>query len=190
MNHNLTSSFNLYHGTIYENVIKVLESKQFIFKKRKDHWLGSGVYFFVDDVDKALWWSGMAIHRFRKTFKDRGILFIEGYEIKRNKLLDLDSETDRMQFAKFLKNNDKKFKMNLTSKDPEKRKIEARATLIDIMIEYYELSAVKYTFHKENVGKQKFLSQLDLDNNEIQFCISDPDTINFDNVRDITQEVI
>lgn len=190
MNHNPTSSFNLYHGTTYENVTKILESKQFIFKERKDHWLGSGVYFFVGDVDKALWWSKMAVRNFGKNHEDRGILFVEGYEIKRNKLLNLDSEVDRNLFVDFLKNNRKLIKMNLTGENSSERKIEARATLINIMVEYYEMSAVKYTFHKENLKEQRFLNRLGLSNNEIQLCIMDTDTIDFNSVQNITQEVI
>ncbi|GAA0365700.1 hypothetical protein GCM10008932_17350 [Alkalibacterium iburiense] len=190
MEHNPHSFFNLYHGTIQGHINEILKTKQFIFKSRNDHWLGNGVYFFVDDINKAIWWSEMATRRFNKTQEDRGILFIEGYKIKREKLLDLDSEKDREKMTNFWKNNQKTVRMNLTSKDEEQRKIEARAKLINVLVDYHKMSAVKYTFHKDHVNKMSFLENLDLSNNEIQFCIVDTDSINFKKVRDITQEVI
>lgn len=190
MDHNPTSSFNLYHGTTKENIMKILESEEFIFEPRVDHWLGNGVYFFEDDIDKALWWSEMTVKKLKKNINEKGILFIEGYSIKRNKLFNLDSEVDRNQLANFLKNAQSTFNINLTSKDPEERMIEARAIVINLFVEYYKLSAVKYTFHKDNLKKHRFLSGLNLNNNETQFCIVDTETINFKDVRDITEEVI
>jgi len=190
MGHNPVSSFNLYHGTIQKHLTEILKSKEFTFKPRIDHWLGNGVYFFVNDVDKALWWSEMATRRFHEGIENRGILFIGNYKIERNKLFDLDTEVDKKRFTDFLKHTKNAFNMKLTSKDPDKRKIEARVALINIMVEYYEMSAVKYTFHKENLGNQKFLSGLNLNNNETQFCITNTETIDFNNVYDITQEVI
>lgn|SRR5699024_97637 len=190
MKHNPVSFFNLYHGTTQESITEILKTKQFNFIPRSDHWLGNGVYFFVDDIDKAIWWSRMTIRRFKKMPEDIGILFIEGYRIHREKLLDLDSEQDIEKFAKFLKDNNQAFKMNLVSKDQNDQKIEARANLINLIVDYYEMSAVKYTFHKEHIKKLSFFDCLELSNNEVQFCISDTDTINFDKVKDITQEVI
>lgn len=190
MNHNPSSSFNLYHGTTQENIKRILETKQFTVKPRIDHWLGHGVYFFVDDISKALWWSEMATRRFHESFENRGIIFIEGYKIKRDKLFDLDSEKDRKVISEFLKSNPMTLRMKLTSKEESERMIEARAQLINIIVDYYEKHATKYTFHKDNIGEQGFLANLNINNNETQFCIVDTSSINFDDIQDITQEVI
>ena len=48
--------FECYHGTSHEKFLKI-KSNGFIVKPRSDHWLGNGIYFFLDDVDKAKWWS-------------------------------------------------------------------------------------------------------------------------------------
>jgi len=62
--------------------------------------------------------------------------------------------------------------------------------VIELIVKYYELSAVKYTFHKDNLKRLEFLNNLNLSNNETQFCIIDTSTIDFNNVYDITGEVI
>lgn len=190
MTHNPMSSFNLYHGTTLDNLSKILETQEFTFKPRIDHWLGSGIYFFVDDADKALWWSSMATKRLNKKVENRGILFIEDYKLKRNKLFDLDSEKDRNLMVNFLNNTPNRVSMKLESKDPTEKMIEARSKLIELIVDYHKMSAVKYTFHKENIKSHNFLNRLNLSNNETQLCIVDTDTIDFDNVYDITQEVI
>lgn len=190
MKHNPDSFFNLYHGTTRDSIIEILENEVFHIIPRKDHWLGDGIYFFVDDIGKAIWWSEMTARRFKKSSGDTGVIFVEAYKIKKEKLLNLDSETDRKKVANFIKNSPKSFTMNLTSDGEEQRKMEARAKLINIIVDYYDMVAVKGTFHKDHPKKLSFLDDLGLSNNEVQFCIIDTDTINFDQVKDITQEVI
>jgi len=80
--------------------------------------------------------------------------------------------------------------MNLVSKNPNQQKIEFKANLINFIVNYYEMSAVKYTFYKDYTQKLSFFDSLGLSNNEVQFCIIDTETISFDKVRDMAQEVI
>jgi len=130
MTHNPTSRFNLYHGTTLDNLSKILESKEFTIIPRDNHWLGNGVYFFVDDLDKALWWSAMATRRAKDSPKNRAILFIEDYTLQRNQLLDLDSEKDRNLMADFLKETPFKITMDIDTENVEEEMIKLRANLI------------------------------------------------------------
>lgn len=190
MNDNLTSSFNLYHGTTKRSKEKIFSEKIFLYKSRPDHWLGDGVYFFVDDVEKALWWSQQAVQRFNQSSENRRVLFVENYKIKRKKLLDLDTENDRKLFLQFFSENKHLFEVNLESTTKEKRMIEARSKMISLFVDYHRYYAVKYTFTKENIEQYAAFDSLGISNNEVQFCIVNTDTIDFDAVHDITWEVI
>jgi len=57
--------------------------------------------------------------------------------------------------------------MNLISKNSIQQKIEARAKLINLIVDYYEMSAVKYTLHKDHTKKLSFFDSLGLNNNEV-----------------------
>ncbi len=45
----------LYHGTDYE-IAQAIEREGFIIKKNDEHWLGNGIYFYIDDT-LAKWWT-------------------------------------------------------------------------------------------------------------------------------------
>lgn len=45
----------VYHGTDLENANRIL-STDFIYKQSATHWLGNGVYFYID-LSLAKWWT-------------------------------------------------------------------------------------------------------------------------------------
>ena len=53
----MINNFECYHGTGKLNYEKIIKSQQFNFKPRPNHWLGDGVYFFVNDYKRAEWWA-------------------------------------------------------------------------------------------------------------------------------------
>lgn len=46
---------NAYHGTTVSNAMTIIQKQEFSTSKRNSDWLGTGVYFFANDVD-AKWW--------------------------------------------------------------------------------------------------------------------------------------
>lgn len=45
----------VYHGTDY-NIAKIIEKNNFKYRKSKKHWLGNGIYFYID-ISLAQWWT-------------------------------------------------------------------------------------------------------------------------------------
>ena len=53
--------FILHHGTIKKFSDLILIEKKFVMNSRKDHWLGNGIYFFVDDLEQAFIWASVQV---------------------------------------------------------------------------------------------------------------------------------
>lgn len=89
--------YDCYHGTGLKNYQEIVECGSFTFRPRKNHWLGGGVYFFVDDIAKAVWWA-------RSNRPDKGtpplVLKVE-IEFDIDELLNLDYEEDLKKLNEF-----------------------------------------------------------------------------------------
>lgn len=49
--------FTGYHGTKLSTAKTIIQTKRFVKSKGDDHWLGFGIYFFLD-TDWVQWWWG------------------------------------------------------------------------------------------------------------------------------------
>lgn len=60
-------NFNAYHATDQKCLDGILK-EGFIYKPNKDHWLGNGVYFFIE-YELALWWSSTKHKKYGEKIK-------------------------------------------------------------------------------------------------------------------------
>ncbi len=178
-------SFCLHHGTIKEYAESIMSSQKFCFNKREDHWLGNGVYFYVDDFEQAKIWAGLCKKNFLKKLKKTGetplhentneVVFELNYTVDKADYLNLDSITDSMKLDKFIEEL-KEIGTEINSDNKHK----AMCMILDFYVEYYEIKAAKYTF--TNKSRNDNLSYLGIEKHGEQFCIYDVDSINFSNV--------
>lgn len=176
--------FKLHHGTIKKFSDRIIEEEKFVFEKRKNHWLGNGVYFFVDDFDQAALWAEFCRRKVsRKNAKtevnleelSRYVLEID-YDVEKSKYLNLDSKTDRIKLDNFIKDLKKK-KVRIDALDNH----EALCVIMDLYVAYFMIHATKYTFTSSKPDNN--LSLVGLDNHGEQFCIYDSCTIDFSKVK-------
>ncbi|QTJ57234.1 hypothetical protein [Dolosigranulum pigrum] len=128
-----TSVYWLTHGTIKKYADKILEEKEFKIIERDDHWLGNGVYFFIEDIDKAIWWSGEAQKRYKRKYgdtEDKAVLLVKNFKTQTNELFDLDSEQSRNELNDAIKiiNKNEKYNFDFEGLTEDKK----RAKIIEI----------------------------------------------------------
>ncbi|MBS1007802.1 hypothetical protein [Leuconostoc suionicum] len=95
---------NAYHGTDAESAKNILSERKFQFQSRDNHWLGDGVYFFIDDKDEAEWWSIMAVrhkNRHGSSVSQGAVLFVP-IICEKSCILDLDTYSDGKIFEDFI----------------------------------------------------------------------------------------
>ena len=62
-------NFNAYHATDQKCLDGILK-EGFICKPNKEHWLGNGVYFFIE-YELALWWSSTKHKKYGEKIKSQ-----------------------------------------------------------------------------------------------------------------------
>lgn len=86
-----------FHGTGLSNYDSIIKTEKFSFDKRDDHWLGNGVYFFVDDFERAKRWA-----EGNRPDKDTEPVVIETeFEFEQGELLDLDKSDGLKKLDEF-----------------------------------------------------------------------------------------
>ncbi|AMB94530.1 hypothetical protein ACWOE5_03120 [Aerococcus sanguinicola] len=176
----------LYHGTTARGATEILKNKEFTFRKRNDHWLGNGIYFFINDLEKAKWWGVQACRRDR--LKKLAILQIQNFKINRNDLLDLDTEEDRQKLFNFLQ--ELKSQGISLNTDQMVNEIEMRAYLIEMYVKYTSKIASKQTYYKPSPKHLWNLEEFGIFNLQVQFCIYDNESIDFEKVQLFLEEEI
>lgn len=172
-------NFVLFHGTTKKIAHKILVTKEFIITPRSDHWLGNGIYFFDNDLEKAKWWA--AATKKRNKDSEIGILKYDNFEIKASKLLDLDSEHGRNVINNFLKELSEAGLQIFNSQ--EKNVKENKSDLIQMVVDQQNLIASKQTFTTENPNWIRELNKFEIYNNQVQFCIYENKDINFNKIN-------
>lgn len=76
----------LYHGTDVKYANDILKCG-FVCKRSKKHWLGNGIYFYLDK-DLADWWTTNPTNEFGTVVNDKAILEVE-VSFAEEKVLDL-----------------------------------------------------------------------------------------------------
>lgn len=183
----LKTRFNIFHGSIEQSIDSIIKRKSFHVARRKDHWLGNGVYFFIDDISKAFWWATNARNKENKerqrkklppTSEEEAIIFFE-IEIERKKLIDLDTEDDRDKLSKFIKELEG-LQVQITVKGSEEH--EALCALIDMYVAYSgNIDAVKYTFKSDTVTYKILDNHYGVGNNGVQLSLFNQSLLDFEN---------
>ncbi|HAC0715886.1 TPA_asm: hypothetical protein GYZ54_15380 [Listeria monocytogenes] len=135
-----------FHGTYYDTAKKIIDEKNFTYNERPDHWLGYGIYFYINDLSAAnLWVKRSKRYKNAKKPKPKVGVLKNIIKVDEKNLLDLDSR-DGMQFLDdFIKEIAKaKLKVNLTGKS----KNEKTCQIINLL--QNDIHVVKRTF-PENI---------------------------------------
>lgn len=81
----------LYHGTDYE-IAQTIMRDEFLVKKNDEHWLGNGIYFYIDD-SLAKWWTSNPTKKHGSTIKKPAIIKAM-LIVPDNRVLDLRRKSD------------------------------------------------------------------------------------------------
>lgn len=145
----------IYHGTTASKAKSIIGDGNFVFQQRPDHWLGQGVYFFVNDYDAAVWWAGQGQDKDVK----RAVLEYE-LEVDENDLLDLDTLTGMRKFNEFLEEAERLITVSDVSTVLPDSKVVSRAKSLQI---YYEFNDIKYCISTFEIpDRVEFRNVLDL----------------------------
>ncbi|MFP5522051.1 hypothetical protein [Peptococcus simiae] len=185
---NLILTFWCYHGTLAESAEKIMQSKEFLYKWNSTHWLGNGIYFFVDDFAKAKWWSRECA---RNIYKETGLkpatacIRVKVNTSKKD-LLNLDTESDCRILEKYTED----FRQKLSSVTLKDRDItlttqQIRTMVFDYLVKNNGYKAIKHTFSNTKITYQNINKGLSpkneqyLRNNGTQLAIFDQSLIDF-----------
>ncbi|WP_125762868.1 hypothetical protein [Companilactobacillus hulinensis] len=174
--------FNAYHGTSYEIANKIKNERKFIYHERPGHWLGNGVYFFMEDPDAAKWWA-------RSKFKSDSAVLKFLMNIDSKYILNLSSLSGANEFVEFKKyiksanldygysDEDVKY---LNSHPGEEANVQ-RSKLIELLCRSAGYKACFCAFKVPN--NRLKITELDFVPQEIQVNILEPSLINFDTLE-------
>ncbi|MFD1124138.1 hypothetical protein ACFQ22_02010 [Lentilactobacillus raoultii] len=164
-----------YHGTSKERFLSIRRCKKFKFKRRTNHWLGQGIYFFVEDKSKAQWFA-CSNPNLRGSVK---CVIKVKIKVDEQVFLNLDTEKGRNSleaFAEQLQN----LSIKLT---PQSDNATCRCLIIDAFIKYHNIKAVKYTFADDKLTYKALNLENDFQNRirntGIQINVIDQSIIDF-----------
>lgn len=188
--------YTCYHGTIQKFADNIKNTKKFKIENRNNHWLGNGVYFFVNNFFEAEWWSKQAEKKFiRENEPDepkvkRQVIRLQ-VNINPKRLLDLDvvSEFDDLNYfiLELGKENIHIFDPNKNHHDKE---IE-RCSIIDLYVKYKEYKAACYTFESKaelNKRSNNLMISIGLKKHAKQLCVFDQSIIDFDTYKEMIHD--
>lgn len=171
-----------FHGTTDENFIEIKNSRKFKINKRNNHWLGNGVYFFLNDRLKAKWWSEMTVRNMRKhstcnSYVKKAVICCQ-IKVKNKKILDLDTKDGKIKLKNFIVEL-KDIKPQFLEKNIDEH--ELLCITIDLMVRYYKYDVVKYNFIDKNDDIN--LSRFGIEGHGQQATVFNQDVINFDSLE-------
>lgn len=191
MTNKLRKNYDCYHGTIKYYSDNIFKEKKFTFKERNDHWLGNGVYFFIDDSSKAKWWSGEAVKLAKRNPKLTlnkkqmcpKVIYLK-VDVCSSELLNLDTEEGLkllMDFYNYLRiNNFRVVKRKNGNEQSENSLHEARCHVLDLLVKSEGFKACTYTFDSEKKNLYNSFSSFGLVNRSRQLSVYDQSIINFE----------
>ena len=181
-------TFHCFHGTTMDSYEVIKETEEFIFEIRDNHWLGNGIYFFLDDQLKASWWARMAVQKKQKKNSTNNpepcVLYIVA-KVGIDEVIDLNVESGQNllnDFISFLKENKIEISIptdkQLTS---EEQQHYFRCKVMDLLVETEGYKASCYLFPNESKPYIfKSLSNYGIMNNKgNQICVYDQSILDF-----------
>lgn len=178
---------NCFHGTIKHYSDEIMTEHNFTFKQRNDHWLGNGVYFFINDKSKAEWWSREASSLAKRDRELNQIsadttgkvVYLET-TLSNSELLDLDTEAGQKKLSDFIKHL-KKMGFSITRKvSGSVTEHQARCELLDLLIGTEDFKACSYTFDSNHSEIYKGIKEYGIINRNRQLSVYDQTIIDFD----------
>lgn len=185
------SRYNCFHGTTRTVANIVKDTSKFQYNFRNDHWLGNGIYFFIEDYDKAKWWAKTLARRERKS-KASVISLVA--TIQRNKILDLDAEKERKDFYQFvldfiaanpvIEGLDFTYTSSPSDENIDMNEAKLRCFMLDLIQKINNYDACKYTFVDDKLiySLPNVNSSL-IRNNGVQLCIYNQSVIDFSTLQ-------
>lgn len=165
-----------YHGTGLSNYEEIINTQQFIYKQRNNHWLGNGIYFFVDDYKRAQRWA-----EGNRPNKDTKPAVIEtSFEFESTELLDLDKSNDLNKLDNFAREFItllKRKRIQITDIDEHEFQCKLLDTFIYRNKNYQAICRTMNSSGNSNTGVSRFVplaKQLNIINSE---------KIDFDNLK-------
>jgi len=173
----------IYHGTTLENAKQILSTKHFIYHKRLNHWLGNGIYFFVNDFDAAKWWSTTGINSGKN-----GAVLEYDLILNKNQILDLDTLEGRNQFTKFYEELEQlgiqiklsKLEQDYLKKHPKERSLLIRSKILEL---FYGMNTTIKCCVRSFETKLSDISPLVLETREKQLVIIDATIIDISKLK-------
>ena len=136
-----------YHGTDISNVDSIIKSG-FICKPNKQHWLGNGVYFYMD-YSLAKWWTMNPTNKFGVNV-NKGAIIKCKISVKEENVLDLRRLKDYTKFVDIYRNEFLPFLFcgELNSKDKDSIDTKTlRCTYCDYLNIKYKYKLIIGTFY-------------------------------------------
>ncbi|EAC7842407.1 hypothetical protein ARX50_02220 [Listeria monocytogenes] len=165
---------------IMDTIDLILRSKEFRSQKRDNHWLGNGVYFFIDDPLSAHIWPTLhKVNHGKKTC----IIFCE-VGVPRDRLLDLDTEADLKLFEDYLEGIKEHYRVEIIGATDARIRCFVMDTL-PVKGQKNAIDAIKYTFVKNpRVNKDYSLSvEMNIQAHGPQLCVRNQECINKDSLK-------
>lgn len=178
-------TLNCFHGTIKHYADQVIQEKKFTIKRRDDHWLGNGVYFFINDREKAKWWSKEASKRanFNEELKaiagdtTEKVIYLET-TLNNRELLDLDTENGQKRIKDFIDYLLKR-KSRITGIVSSGEEHKALCKILDLFAKTENVKATSYTFESNRKELFKGLNRYGIVNRGRQLSVYDQTIIDF-----------
>lgn len=165
----------VYHGTDVKNAESIF-SENFIYKRNKKHWLGNGIYFYLD-ISLARWWTTNPTKRFG-TKIEKGVIIKAKISIDRQSLIDLRNISDYnffvhtyyKEYIPILNNGT----FNISSQEYER----LRCSYCDFLKKRYQYKAIIGNFSfvtRSYLPRQykDFFTKMKLPYIETQLCLFD-----------------
>lgn len=164
----------VFHGTDLANAHNII-ADNFIYRPNNAHWLGNGVYFYID-LALAKWWTTNPSKKFGVKVKNAAIIKAT-IEISNTDYLDLRNLRDYKMFSKIFFNEYIPM-MKYGSFGYNKKNINIiRCSFCDYLKAQYDLKAIigNFSIRKQPYLKshQELSSQLKLFYIETQLCLFD-----------------
>lgn len=168
-----------YHGTDLNSAQNILKT-DFIYRANKEHWLGNGIYFYMD-LSLAKWWTSNPSRKFGVRVNSPAILNVK-LKLQDDEILDLRKLDDYNQFINLYYDEYIPLLKLGILEIPPVNQYQIRCSFCDYLEEQYGLKAI--------IGNFSLLSQPYLPSRyklftkamklyyiETQLCVFDTDCI-------------
>jgi hypothetical protein len=171
-----------FHGTDLSNAESIMKSG-FKCRPNKHHWLGNGIYFYMD-YSLAKWWTTNPTSKFGVKIKNPAIIKCKIY-VKNDNLLDLRRLKDYTKFVEIYRNEFLPFlfcgELSSLSEDTIDTRT-LRCTYCDYLNLKYNYKVIIGTFYLPTqpympTDYGKFFDTFNISYIESQICVFDSNTI-------------